>query len=211
MVNIITDIVVAASAIVVAVAAIVGINTWRKELSGKATFEAAKKMMGSGYKVVDSYQWTVGLMTSSGEFIDRSRQSTESDAMKQVLDEWYAKSKRFELLLKNYNNLSEANWEVRTVIGSEAAKGIEGKLISIKSEIVSLSSAIFSYFDIRRREADYSGTSRIDPEFVSKMHNIIYQSTNSDENKKLNSLVTDLEKELAPYLRGAGRRQSNHG
>lgn len=205
MVNIITDIVVATSAIVVAVAAIVGISTWRKELTGKAIFEAAKKMMESAYKVIDSYQWTVGLMTSSSESIERSRQSTESDAMKQVLDEWYAKAKRFESLLKNYNNLSEANWEVRTILGSEAAKGIEEMLISIKAEIVSLSSAIFSYFDIRRREADYSGANRIDPEFTSKMHKKVYQSPDSEETKKLSSLVTDLEKELAPYLRGAGR------
>jgi hypothetical protein len=207
MVNTISNIIVAASAIVVAVAAIVGINTWRKELAGKAIFEAAKKLMESAYKVVDSYQWTAGLMTSSGESIDRARQSNESDAMKQVLDEWYAKSKRFELLLKNYNNLSEANWEVRTIIGSEAVKGIEEKLISIKSEIVNLSSAIFSYFDIRKREADYLGTRQIDLEFVSKMHKIIYQAPDSDEIKKLNSLVIDLEKEFAPYLRGAGRRQ----
>jgi hypothetical protein len=207
MVNIITNIILAVSAIVVAAAAIVGINTWRKELAGKAIFEAAKKMMGSAYKVVDSYQWTAGLMTSSVESIDRSRQSTESDAMKQVLDEWYAKSKRFELLLKNYNDLSEANWEVRTILGSEAVKGIEEKLISIKAEIVNLSSAIFSYFDIGRREADYSGTRRIDPEFVAKMHKIIYQSPDSEEIKKMNSLLTDLEKELAPYLRGTIRRQ----
>jgi hypothetical protein len=205
MVNTMIDIVVAISAIVVAVAAAVGISTWRKELTGKAIFEAAKKMMASAYRVIDSYQWTVSLMTSSSESIDRPRQSSESEAMNLLLNEWYAKGKRFESLRQNYNNLSEANWEVRTILGPDAAKRIGELVVLIKGEIANLSSAIYAHFDIRRAEVD-SGRNPRDAEFVQKMHRIVYQSPDSDEIKKLNSLVSDLDKELAPYLRGAGKR-----
>jgi hypothetical protein len=202
MVNPITDIIVSISAVVVAVAAVVGISTWRKELTGKAIFEAAKRMMESAYRVVDGYQWTTNLMTYSPESADRPGQQNESDTVKLVLDEGFARGKRLQTVLHDYNTIADANYEVRTILGLEASKRIQDLLLSMKMEIWNLSSAIYIYFDIRRKEAD-SGIESRDGDFKNKMRSIVYQSPDSDEIKKLNSLVSDLDKELAPYLRGA--------
>jgi len=204
MISMVSDIVLGISAIAVAFVAMIGLSTWRRELAGKAIFEASKKMMGFVYKIVDGYQWTASLMTYSTESIDRTRQPGESDAVKLVLDEWYAKSKRLESVLKNYNELAEANWEVKTILGQEAAKNIEERLVLIRKEIVNLSTAIYSYFEIGQQEAE-SGHNTRNTEFKEEMRKIVYQSPDSEEFKKLNVLVGDIDRELSPYLRGASR------
>ena len=134
------------SAIVVSVMAFVGINAWKKELTGKATFEASKAMMSEAYKVIESYRWAVNPMTYPQESSDRLRIIIESEPVKHVLDEAYAREKRFQAVSQSYNKLAESDIEVRVILGVEATKRIEELLISIKAEIVNLSSAIYFIF-----------------------------------------------------------------
>ena len=110
-------------------------------------------------------------MTYSTESIDRPRQPNESDAVEQVLNEWYAKMKRLDSVRQNYNNLTEANWDVRTILGQEAAKRIDELVTTIKKEIANLSSAIYTYFEIGKQEAE-SGEDYRDAEFRKHMHNV---------------------------------------
>lgn len=188
------------SAIVVSVMAFVGINAWKKELTGKATFEASKAMMSEAYKVIESYRWAVNPMTYPQESSDRLRIIIESEPVKQVLDEAYAREKRFQAVSQSYNKLAESDIEVRVILGVEATKRIEELLISIKAEIVNLSSAIYLYFYARKSEAE-SGIEFSDRTTKEKMLKIVYQSPDSSEIKNLNNLVSELDKELKTYLR----------
>lgn len=196
----ISDSAVAISAIIVAAVSIKGLSIWRNELTGKAIFEAGKSMMGAAYRVVDSYQMAVSLMTYPMESVDRPKLPNETDAVKSILDEGFARGKRLELLWKNYSNLAESNWEVRAMLSPESAKKIENTLIAIKKEIIELTVTVNLYFNFERQEIE-AGIPQRDQDSMVKMHSTIYQSPDSEHIKTLNSLISDLDKTLKPYIR----------
>jgi hypothetical protein len=205
MLAVVSNIVVAVSALFVAVVAIRGINTWRKQLVGKAIFQAAKKLMEAAYRVIDGYQTATSLVTYPGESIDRTRQLGESQELKLVLDEGFARSKRLQTIVNDLNGLAEANLETRTILGLEASKGIQASILAIRMEIWDLSSAIQMYFYfIRKNEVD-SGSTFGDATFKDKMFKTVYQSPDSEHVKRLNTIVASLDEELRPYL-GSGKK-----
>ena len=201
MIKTISEIVTGISATVIAVVAIVGLNAWRKELSGRAIFESARKAIKPCFKILDAYIFATSIMTSSAESSERVKAVDERPEQSQVLDEWYARSKRFANVSENYNNFVEAQWELKTLLGSEATKKLDIMMNEMKSIIVELSVSISFYFDCRLREAQ-RGEAYNDPDFMEKNHRIVYQLDNSDSIRKLKTVVANIEVELGKYVHG---------
>ena len=108
LISLTSDIVVGVSAIALAVAALYGLHTWRKELTGKARFEVARNAMLLGLKLKGDFEWARNPLTSSGEHAARSRQENESPKVSGVLDEWYARDRRLAPLREDLAKLQEA-------------------------------------------------------------------------------------------------------
>jgi hypothetical protein len=68
VVSIARDVILAITAVVTGGVAIYGINSWRREASGKAKFEAAKSLLAAGYKVRDQIRMCRSPLIVAGEF-----------------------------------------------------------------------------------------------------------------------------------------------
>ena len=62
------DVVVAIAAVAASSVAVYGINSWRRETTGKAKFEAAKGLLAAGYKVRNEIQNCRSPLIVAGEF-----------------------------------------------------------------------------------------------------------------------------------------------
>ena len=98
LVSLISDIAIGTSAIFVAVMAFLGLQTWRKELTGKAKFDLAHDLMLTGFKLKAHSEDARNPFTYLTESAGRSRQEDETPNVSQVLDEWYAKASRLKPL-----------------------------------------------------------------------------------------------------------------
>jgi len=76
----ITNVVVAVAAAITAVSAVItagiaiyGLSTWRKEMSGKARFQIARKLMVEAIRVREGFSWVRFPITASEEAIGRPK------------------------------------------------------------------------------------------------------------------------------------------
>lgn len=100
-VSIISDIVIGLSAVFVAIVAFYGLQTWRRELTGKAKFEVARKAMLLGIRLKAGFQGAVDMFSSSTESTERTNKESETPEEKRVLDEWYARGRRLQPLVED--------------------------------------------------------------------------------------------------------------
>lgn len=124
MVSLLSDIAVGISALIVAGVAIVGLRTWRKELTGKARFDLARNIMLLGVKLKADFQRVRHPIISSRESIDRQRNENESEKESLLLNEWYARWKRLQPLVENLQKLQELGWEAEVVLDEESGKQV---------------------------------------------------------------------------------------
>jgi len=122
LISMISNIVVALSALIVALVAFIGLRTWRKELTGKAKFEVARNVMSLALKLNAGFKAARDIFTFSGEYVGRSRQENETSGVSQVLDEWYARSNRLKPLQENLIKIQEASWEAEILLEEYSSK-----------------------------------------------------------------------------------------
>lgn len=73
-----------------------GLFTWRRELSGKTKFEPARRLMSLAGKVKSDFQDVRFAGIFAREYVGREKKKDESSEESKVLDEWYARGKRLE-------------------------------------------------------------------------------------------------------------------
>jgi len=202
----ISNVIVAISAAIVALAAIFGINTWRRELGGKTKFEICRQIMKLIYKIQADYQSATSPLTSSGEAVDRPKQDKETDKEAQVLNEHYARQQRLGPLIEDVNKLVEASWEAKIILGSNVAKIVEAAHKRLKDKVVDLMVATGSYFEIRLNEAT-SGIPYNDKKCLKEMRDIVFQTHNSEANKQIEETISELDSVLEPYVRDSTRKE----
>ena len=81
---------VSTSAVVVTVVAILGLRTWRKELTRKARFEEARNVMSQAMRREALFTDRISSFTSPSESSDRTRDNSESTQETSALNNWYA-------------------------------------------------------------------------------------------------------------------------
>jgi len=200
MVSLISDIVVGASAIGVAVIAFFGLQTWRRELTGKAKFALARDVMLLGFKLKAHFEWARSLFTHSAEFTGRSRQENETPNVSQVLDEWYARANRLKPLQEDLIKIQEASWEAQILLSEDSSKSVSEAVTVYRSKFGELVSAIHSHFETRRDEA-VTGHPYNNQEWLDKLHKTIYAPPEDDFSKQIDKATTKLESALQAYVK----------
>ena len=109
MLALISDIVVGMSAVTVAVVAFFGLRTWRKELTGKARFEAARNLMHLGFRLQYGFERARNPFTSTAETVARQKGDGETTGEAVIRDEWYSRSRRLEPLSEDLTRFQEAS------------------------------------------------------------------------------------------------------
>lgn len=195
-----SDVAIIASAAVIAVAAILGVRTWRRELTGKAKFEVAKKVMFLSRKFAVDFQNARSPFTSLGEFQDRPRQQNETAAVSQVLDEWYARSRRLRALIEDLQKFQEAHWEAESILNEATSEHITQTLDVHRKSYAKLSSAISTYFAVRQDEADSSSQYQ-DQDFLHGLHKVIYLVGTDSLTEKVDEATATLGSALRVYVK----------
>ena len=177
-----------------------GLKTWRRELIGKEKFETARRMMHVGFEVKDRFEWVRNIFTRSNEWTERVPQPTETEPVRQILNEWYAKSKRLELLHDSIQQLIEVRWEAEILFDDKDVASVKEAVQTLIDSYADISSAVSSYFDVRRDEA-ITGISYRDQEWMRKLHEEIYSGTQDELSQKVINAVEKLSLTVKHYVR----------
>ena len=190
-----SSIAIIVSPVIVSVAAIVGVQTWRREMKDKARFDLAKRIMIASFRFVDDFKWAVFPLTRGDESAVREHiKESETDKESLELDEWYARSNRLQPLINDLKIIQEGHWESKVLFDEEMSRKVGEALTICKETYAELASAISTYFDIMVQGAK-TGIPYKNQAFLRKLHKTIY-----GENKDL-SEKGDLPPIVIPLFR----------
>jgi hypothetical protein len=110
-----SNLAVGVSAMVVAIAAVSGLNTWRK----RSKSEASQKVLGQARRFIRRLDAARTMHTYGAESADRPRKPDESLETTKIWDEHYARMKRVENPGKALDKLYELGWDAEAVLGKD--------------------------------------------------------------------------------------------
>jgi len=200
LITIVSDIFIIVSAAVVAVVAIFGLCTWRKELTGKAKFESARDVILLSFRLRRNFQRARNPFTSSLESSDRPRREDESQNESRVLDESHAKNRRLQPLIEDLQKLEEAGWRAEILLDKSAGEEVSAAVKAFWHYYAELSSAIESYFETTYREAITNSVYQ-DQEWLKELKKIIYSAGGDDFSKEIDEVTDKLASTLRPYVK----------
>jgi len=200
LVSNITSIITAASAIGVAVMAFLGINTWRKELTGRAKFELTKTIMVLSRKIQAQFEWARFPITLSSEHSNRPKLENESSEMSSVLDLYYIRGQRLKPLGEDLAKLQETTWEAESVLDKSASAEVSNVYVLLKSKYADLITGLEAYFEVLYDEAKGRDVS-MHQEWLKELRKEIYTTKDDSFSKDVEKAVTNLSSVLKPYLK----------
>ena len=200
LVSLVSDIVVGLCAIAVAIVAVFGLRTWRKELTGRAKFDVARNVMRLGFKFKDDFQAARNPFAWLGEYDSRQQQENESKAESRVLNEWYARNRRLQPLIEDLQKLQEVGWEAEIVLGENSSERVSEAIAVFRHSYAELSSAIYSYFETRRDEA-VTGDMYHDQDWLKELKKEIYSAKDDDFFKRIDEATNQLGSALKAYVK----------
>ncbi|MBI4201391.1 MAG: hypothetical protein HY531_03755 [Chloroflexi bacterium] len=200
VVSCVSNIIVAAASVLVAAAALRGLFTWRRELTGKARFGVARKVALLSYEISDAFKWARFPISSSAEAAARPKRENESSVEAQVLNEWFLRSSRTEVLREKLARLQAAGWEAEVILGKTAGQDISDSITKFRKCFGELVSSVDSLFEMRLRQA-YGVETNVDPDWVNGLRKTVYSAEGDDLSKQVETAKNNLLSSLRTYLR----------
>jgi len=194
------DIILGLSAIAVVVFAWIGLQAWRRELTGKARFKTARSMMRLGYKLKYDFEWARHPFTRAYEWADRTAQDKESGGESHVLNEWYARGNRLNSVAKSLNKMIEVQWEAEILLDESSVQDVKEAVKSYRESYADLASAVSSYFDVRQDEAR-TGEQYKDQDWLRELRKTIFSPSGDDFSKKVDGATDKLSLALKKYVK----------
>jgi hypothetical protein len=200
LVSLVSDIAIGVAAAIVAVVGLVGLRTWKEELTGRAKFEVSRNVMLLAFKLKAGFGWATSPFTSSGEFVDRPHGENESQAETTVLDEWHARHRRLKPLVEDLQKLQTAGWEAEILLDEDSRKSVSEAIEIFRRNYAELATAIESYFEVSYKEAN--GTSvNTDRDWLEKLRKIIYSMPGSSLLEQIDEATAQLASTLKAYVK----------
>lgn len=194
------DVILALSAITIAILAFLGLQTWRKELTGKAKFETARNMMQLGLKFRANLEGVRHGLTMYFEYASRTKQPEELERESQVLNEWYARTNRINSVFENLTKITEVKWEAEILLNESSVQAIEEVVKSYRESYANLSSVTSTYFDIRHNEIR-TGEQYGNQKWLKELEKTIYSTPNDEFSKKVDDTTDKLSSALKQYVK----------
>ena len=195
---IIRDTLVALSALAGVVAAIAGFCQWRKELTGKAKFEVARRIAVLSLQFRNEFirVRATSPLTFSGESAQRQRTGNESPAETQLLDEYFARMKRLESLQEILLKLRASSWEAKVVLNEDVDKLLQ----PLEQVSMELWGAIMTYFSTQLERARRGqGNLELD-DWLRSQHAKVY-GIDRQPLEKVEAAVASLLRELRVFVK----------
>lgn len=200
MISIVSDIIVALSAVVVAVIALIGLNSWRKELGGKAKFELARDIILLSLKLEANFNWARYPLSTSWESAERKQKVNESSTEAALFDQWYIRRQRLQPLLENLQKIEELCFESEVLLDIESSKQVSEAVNVFKECWAELSTSIEDYFGTKYEEI-IKGSAIPDQHWLIELSEEIYARSNDKMSKRIKEAKEKLVKVLKVYVK----------
>lgn len=195
IVSVVANAVTAISAVVVAIAAWLGLRAWRRELTGKGRYEAVRRVLLLARRFRGAFGRSRGMFTWANEYADRPRGENETPAQRQILDEQYARLNRLRPAADLLAELEQAVWETEVVTGEELVP-----LAKPFGEVFQeLNLAIVQHFHARIEVANGHPIS-VHIQEGERHTRLIYEPGEDDLTKRVDDALAELEKRLKKYI-----------
>ncbi len=196
--SIIKDALLALSAVVVAFIAWQGLQTWRKELTGKARFDCARKLMHLGFELRSNF--SAARNPFGYARIDRKGDENEREKESEVVNEWEARRIRANPLGESLNKIIEAQWEAEILLSGASSESVREAVQSYRECYGELSSAIAEYFDTRLDEVRRNKIYK-DQKWLTELSKTIYGGPPDNFSKKIDEATDKLSSTLKQYVK----------
>ena len=181
-----------------AVAGIIGLRQWRRELIGKTKFEIAHKIALLALQAQNEFSKARNPLTLGYESAERPKHDNETPEIKDVRDEHFARIMRLKPLSETLTKLEEASWEAELLLDGD----IEASVEPLSTGYKKLYASIQSHFRARERLAERRSTIMgADEAWADNLTLIIYGTGDDEFSKPINNAITDLKSKLKQYLR----------
>lgn len=183
------------SAVLATIFAYVGLNTWRKELKGKAEYQLAKDVLKSVYKVREAFKYVRHPAIFAYEYPEEKRDySGMREGDYENID--YVYKKRWEKMTEAFEELEERHLEAQVEWGSKFQNVIV-KLRTCRAELL---------VEIRRMLDEKKNPQRDKkPMEKEKARSILYENPGNSESDKftpqIDAAVKEFEVWLRPYIK----------
>ena len=186
----IKEVIVGLAAISATIFAYIGLNTWRKELKGKAEYQLAKDVLKSVYKVRDAFKHVRNPAIFEYEYPEEMRDySGHLKAEQNYEGTLYVYEKRWEKMTEAFKELEEHHLDAQVEWGSE----FQNKILQLRTCRAELLTEIQRMLDEKKNPhrimRDHSAT--------EKSFSIIYDNWDDSEfdtfSKKIDAAVREFE------------------
>lgn len=196
--QVISNVAVTITSIIVAIVAVIGLSQWQRELKGKARFDVIKRLTYSAYEFRDQYNRARSMWTDGSESYSRLKNNDETKKETLYRNEYFARSQRILPLQKTLRDMYQSSWE-----GEILFEDIEiGKLIKpFEKAFKDLNIAIGTYFSryIERSMKDAEVPSE-DKAWLKEDHEVIYGHHDDKHSKHIDKVLEDFISELKPLV-----------
>jgi len=193
IVSIARDIIVALAAIVTGCVAVYGINSWRRETTGKAKFEAAKALLVAGYKVRNEIRSARSPLIVAGEFSPDFPLGEGSEARYRAYAHVY--SNRWAPVKVALESFDSPVVDAEAVLGTNARTAAE----KVRACGRSLFAGIDGYLSNMRQ-----GGGGLRDEVEASFRRLIHSTGEKDVfGTQLDTAIADLEAVLSPHVQRA--------
>jgi hypothetical protein len=196
VISIVKDVLVGVAAATTAVAAVIGLRSWSRELKGKAEFEAARNLARATYKVRDALSDCRSPFYSGGEFPEGTawgRQGDQGEA-----DKWaYVYKNRFDPVKDAIREFDSDVLEAEALWGSK----IKAKTSTIRSYAQELYAAMQADVDDKRSHSENFKHDSAFKEQVKRKVTFMPDDKTNKFSKMIKKVVEEIEDEMRPYLR----------
>ncbi len=189
-----------AAAIVLAIAALLGTVIWRKESKSKPKSDVAQKLMTLALQLKANFEWVRNPTVLPQEYTNRIGRQNESPQEKELLNQWYSKNERLKPLTANLQRLEEAAWTAEAALDKDTFRHVSEAIGAYKRKYSELSTAIYSFFEARRREVT-SGESFKNQEYLKELYNTLYSSADDAFTKSIEETTNTLASALKTYTK----------
>lgn len=192
------EIVIALAAIISAIVAVLGINAWRRQLSGKASFDTMQELMSEVYKwkkimiTVRSAQiFTSEMHADSDHLSKEDGVATRADMYSHVLTERWCR------VNESLGRIEAASYRAMALIGFESLDSAVGELRGCSGEWLAAVDAYVA--DMRSGGDSFRKNPELGLSSVAALWN--RQDTSNHLSKRINNAVSKMESITKPYLR----------
>ena len=193
--TVVKDILTICSLIIASVIAILGLQTWRKQLTGKTEYDLARNILTGIYKIRDETKNVRDPAESKGEIIHAlKKEGIEiefSDKNFSAVSGQAVRSVRLSKLVAAYNELQIFRLQGEALWGTD----FESLMKQLEQKSIQLDFSIRTYFDSFLWE-----NKEEQREASKKYRSLVYGRDNDNYYKELDKIIKSLESKLKPYL-----------